>query len=76
MMPAVDVKNKHENDDQSSIEEETEQADRVNPQDTGPPSLLATAGVVSRWTYFWMTPFVKLARKGTVCFAFLSLVLL
>ena len=65
VMPAVSVKNKHHDDEQTSIED-AEHTDRVNPQDTGPPSLLATASVISRWTYYWMTPFVKLARKGAV----------
>jgi hypothetical protein len=31
-------------------------------QSTGPPSLLPKAGIISRWTYLWLTPFVRLVH--------------
>mmetsp|Transcript_7359 Transcript_7359/g.18901 ORF Transcript_7359/g.18901 Transcript_7359/m.18901 type:complete len:1399 (+) Transcript_7359:154-4350(+) len=31
-----------------------------------PPSPLCTAGLLSRWTYMWLTPFVRLARRGAL----------
>ena len=53
-------------DDDSTHDDDTADDDDDDDDSDGPPSLLAGAGVVSRWTYLWMTPFVRRARKGNV----------